>query len=211
MIWCQHGPCLPVMGAYFKPSSMRLQTDNDCPWTSDASGSSEPTTGGAGTSGISEDRVVSAHGCSSPWESCTSTESWACTSHRISVCMTSSKWSSGFSDWPRRYTTNCPKIFISERPKSICAFKVRMASREINNGAAPCTRAALMKPFLPASTTGMDTTWCDVSRDPLPKRKWFTSASGWGRSKPCCSHKCWNSRKVFEPMIVFPHPESKTP
>ena len=35
----------------------------------DASGASETTAGGAGTSGTSEDRVVSsAHGCGSPWK-----------------------------------------------------------------------------------------------------------------------------------------------
>ena len=76
---------------------------------------------------------------------------------------------------------------------------------------APFTTAARITPRFPAIQTGRQMEWEDVSTWPFPKRNWWVSLTNGGITTPCCSHSCWNSSRVSRPMIVRPHPLSKTP
>ena len=116
--------------------------------------------------------------------------------------------------WPAWFTCkgmNVPKIFRRSEPKSRAAPRRFSADREMRRGAWPWTTDALITPRRPASDTGIATTVLEVSTSPLPYLNWWVSELNTGGETPCCCHNFSNSARVHLPMIVRPHPESKTP
>ena len=99
----------------------------------------------------------------------------------------------------------------SSDPKCKDAFNVFNAERLISKGAVPWMMAALIDPSRPPRMIGIVMDSVDISCWPLPKRKWLVSAKGLGIFMLRSLHICWNSDNVWLPIMVRPHPESKTP